>query len=629
MKQPDIYIILTEDICPNCGCYGDKNARTPNIDAFAKENIKFNYCSSAAPVCSAARTSLHLGMYGSTAGVGQHRSYKPLPPQIKNIGAYMQDAGYLTAIGKTDFNFAYDGEGYDEYLMQTRDDTPAFAQELQALAQKAEKPLFVVQSILCTHQSQYGYTQDRAAHRATMQRLTPEEYADRDAMQVPGYHFDSPEAREIWGQYHEKITVLDHLFGETIAALKEIGKYDDAVIFFVGDNGHGIPLGKCELWNEGVHVPFLMHLPEWMEHDLDLQADEYGNYSNRLASFLDFATTSLSLAGAPIPAHLQGSVLVGADRTPAPEGIYSFSERVDEVFENSRCVRTQDALYACDFAYSPTRRPNVYQSVSSPWFNASMKQKGFEHGISDTDRRAFFRGIPRVREQLFDMKGDPNQLENIAPAHDAQTKALRKTMLARLVALRDDALMPEPIAHQHFMDSGLTPYEILQMDSYYPVAELADLWEAVLDGTCAITTHANPNARMMIIQSMLQKGETAQIKAFLGDENETVAAFAAYCLGEVAQLASICTNTKNYLLLLYAADLIATWKPEDGIVCLDAIYQNCAVSHDYKMSDRYHAPMQSALQMLSHRFAHPLVSTDLFDTSSEKTAKTLDVTLAE
>ncbi len=629
MKQPDIFIILTEDICPNFGCYGDTNARTPNIDAFAKENIKFNYCSSAAPVCSAARTSLNLGMYGSTAGVGQHRSYKPLPPQIKNIGSYMQEAGYQTAIGKTDFNFVNNGEGYDNTLMQTRDDTPAFAQELQDLAKNATKPLFVLQSILCTHQSQYGYTQDHAAHRATMQRLTPEEYANRDEMQVPGYHFDSPEAREIWGQYHEKITVLDHLFGETIAALKAIGKYENSLIFFAGDNGHGIPLGKCELWNEGVHVPFLMHVPEHMAHDFDLQTDEHGQYTNRLASFLDFAATSLSVAGAPIPPHLQGNVLVGEGRTPAPEGIYSFSERVDEVFENSRCMRTQDALYACDFAYSPTRRPNAYQTVSSPWFNASMKQKGFEHNIADTDRRAFFRGIPRVREQLFDMKNDPNQLENIAPQNAAQTLALRKSMLARLVALRDDALMPEPIAHQFFMESGLTPYEILQMDSYYPVAELANIWESVLDGNCTLTNHANPNARMMILQNFVQTGEMEAIKAFLADENETVAAFAAYCLGEVALLKNICATTKNYVLLMYIADLIATWQPEQATPCLDAIYQNCAVEHDFKPHDRYHAPMQSALQLLSHRFNHPLAPTPLFDTSSAKVAKTLDVTLAE
>lgn len=36
---------MAEDICPNLGCYGDSNAKTPYLDAFAKENIRFNYCS--------------------------------------------------------------------------------------------------------------------------------------------------------------------------------------------------------------------------------------------------------------------------------------------------------------------------------------------------------------------------------------------------------------------------------------------------------------------------------------------------------------------------------------------------------------------------------------------------------
>ncbi len=628
MKQPDIYIILTEDICPNLGCYGDKNARTPNLDAFAKENIMFDYCSSAAPVCSAARTSLNLGMYGSTAGVGQHRSYKGLPQEVKNIGEYMQEAGYYTAIGKTDFNFPLNG-GYDHMLNSTRIDSTAFAEELGELAKTTKKPLFVLHSILCTHQSQYGYTQDRDEHRSTMPRLKPEEFADRDAMNIPGYHFDTFEAREIWGQYHEKVTTMDRLFGEAIKALKEAGKYENSIIMFAGDNGHGIPMGKCELWNEGVHVPFLMHIPKELPHNLTLKKDKYGTvHCERLTSFIDFATTALSLAGAKAPEHLQGEILVGENSTQEPKFMYSFSERVDEVFENSRCMRSRQYLYSCDFAYSPTRRQNYYQTTQSPWFGLSMKQKVLENNIVDTDRRAFFKGMPRISEQLFDLYVDPNQLNNIAQTNKELKVEMRKAMLEKIVLWHDDAFMPEPICHQIHMQTKLTPYEILRDEKYYPVKELTELWQALIEGSCNINTHENPCAKMMLIWYFNKNNLPEKIKIFTDDENETVKAYACYCLSDGNKLANICKTTKNYILLLYISDLIATWDKQKGIVCLEAINQNCAVESKYQIGERYDAAMQSALQMLSYRFEHELAKSDWFNNSSEYVAKILDVTLA-
>lgn len=70
------------------------------------------------------------------------------------------------------------------------------------------------------------------------------------------------QSREIWGQYHEKMTSLDRMMGETIQAIKERKIYDDSMILIVGDNGHGIPAGKINLWSEGVHVPMLLHIPK-------------------------------------------------------------------------------------------------------------------------------------------------------------------------------------------------------------------------------------------------------------------------------------------------------------------------------------------------------------------------------
>ena len=42
--QPNVVWLVAEDMGPELGCYGDKNAITPNIDRLAREGVRFNRC---------------------------------------------------------------------------------------------------------------------------------------------------------------------------------------------------------------------------------------------------------------------------------------------------------------------------------------------------------------------------------------------------------------------------------------------------------------------------------------------------------------------------------------------------------------------------------------------------------
>src|SRR5687768_7757464 len=50
--RPNILWITAEDMSPNLGCYGDSFARTPHVDAFAREAVRYTRAFAAAPVCS-------------------------------------------------------------------------------------------------------------------------------------------------------------------------------------------------------------------------------------------------------------------------------------------------------------------------------------------------------------------------------------------------------------------------------------------------------------------------------------------------------------------------------------------------------------------------------------------------
>src|SRR5678815_2580043 len=77
--RPNIVWIVGEDMGPELGCYGDKNAITPNIDRLAREGARFTRAFTHAPVCAPSRSGLITGMYPTTIG-SQHMRSELLNP---------------------------------------------------------------------------------------------------------------------------------------------------------------------------------------------------------------------------------------------------------------------------------------------------------------------------------------------------------------------------------------------------------------------------------------------------------------------------------------------------------------------------------------------------------------------
>src|SRR4051812_33238362 len=92
-KRPNILWIVAEDISPNLGCYGDKDAITPNLDRLASQGAKFNRCFTHAPVCAPSRSGLVTGMYPTTIGSHHMRSTLKNPPPT--FMEELRKAGYF------------------------------------------------------------------------------------------------------------------------------------------------------------------------------------------------------------------------------------------------------------------------------------------------------------------------------------------------------------------------------------------------------------------------------------------------------------------------------------------------------------------------------------------------------
>lgn len=114
-QQPNVLFICVDDLRPDLGCYGNKEVRTPNIDAFARKAALFKRQYVTVPTCGASRASLLTGQYPRTkAALSNDAAEKMIAgrPKGENPETFVENLrrnGYYTVgIGK----ISHSADGY-------------------------------------------------------------------------------------------------------------------------------------------------------------------------------------------------------------------------------------------------------------------------------------------------------------------------------------------------------------------------------------------------------------------------------------------------------------------------------------------------------------------------------------
>lgn len=330
-RKPNVLILLADDLRPDAvGALGNPVVETPHLDGLVRGGLVFRsaYClgSSVGAVCSPSRNMLLSGRAYFRFG----REASGDPP---NLPLSLRQAGYFTYHHGKRGNTApaiqarFDVNKYvnDQAARMAgapgkdiADDAVRFLRERRAGEDR--RPFCMYLAFEAPHDPRVPAPEDRARYADRSIPLPPDylpqhpfdngEQTVRDELLAPFPRLPS-EVRRHLRDYYAVITGLDRQIGRILAALRETGEDGNTVVVFASDNGlavgsHGL-MGKQSLYEHSMRVPLVVRGP-------GIRPGRTG----ALAYLMDLYPTLCELAGAPVPAGLDGKSLLPVLRGRAP-----------------------------------------------------------------------------------------------------------------------------------------------------------------------------------------------------------------------------------------------------------------------------------------------------------------------
>ena len=384
-------------------------------------------------VCAPSRSSLVTGVYATSMGTHQMRTsqgrlsetitgYEAVPPpEVKAFPELLRAGGYSTANwAKKDYQFG------EPFTLWDVDDGGFWGPIEAALWRRLpdDKPWFVMMNLVSTHESYLVVPGDYPKQWAPFTNILLKErkrtttaITDPNAVSVPPYLVDSAETRASIAQHYDNIAFMDTQLQSILEALVEDGLDDNTIVIFTTDHGDPFPRAKRAIYDSGTHVPFIIRYPS---------GEGAGTVETRLTSFIDIAPTVMRWAGLTPPGFIQGQDLV----TTAPRKyVFAGRDRMDQVQDRARSVRDERFKLIQNFmSDAPYFRPLVFRdmfpSMQSLWQAQASGQL--------TEKQAFYFQASRPNYELYDLKADPHEINNLAGKPDYGKE------LNRLIAALED-----------------------------------------------------------------------------------------------------------------------------------------------------------------------------------------------
>jgi arylsulfatase len=431
-SRPNVILIITDDQgYGDLGFTGNPHVKTPVLDKFASESIRFNefYVS---PVCAPTRSSLMTGRYSLRTGVRDtYNGGAIMAPGEITIAEMLKTAGYNTGIfGKWHLGDNYpsrpNDQGFDESVIhlsggmgQVGDFTTWYQGDSSYYNPvlwhngKMEKykgyctDIFAEQAIQFIEKNKqspfFCYLSFNAPHTPLQ---VPDKYVQQYKNTDPAKGFendkrpftkmsekDKEDARKVYAM----VSCIDDNLGKLFSKLEELKIAENTVVIFMTDNGPqqtryvaGMRGLKGTVYRGGVRVPFYLKYPAKFAGNKNIETT---------SAHIDILPTLAEICNTQIP---DDRIIDGKSLTPLLNG--------NQVEWEERSL----------FFYWTRRFPELYNNISL--------QKGNFKLVGQTNYNAEITDF-----ELFDIKKDPFEQKNLVSEKTEVAKQL-KTELDKLYA---------------------------------------------------------------------------------------------------------------------------------------------------------------------------------------------------
>lgn len=343
-KRPNIVFITTDQQnCNTLGCYGGKNADTPNLDHFASESLTLDGAYVTCPLCVPSRGSMMLGRYPHVSGVMLNDDGREITEhrQIRGLSDVLYDNGYNCAyFGK--WHLGHDDEvqhsfyagwqtflreSYEDWLVETgkftfpepltmhrrayvpyelAHDTYTADRSIAFLEEHCndEKPFALWCAMRAPHDPYVGPMTDSYRPEDMVlpdnchdtlegkPHCQQENWSQLYKRQVEGVTCDE-DFKEVIARYQGLTKLVDVNAGRVLEAIDRLGLRENTIVVFHSDHGdmmgsHGMLCKGPYMYEETNRVPFIIRYPGKIPE---------GKHMRGLFSLLDIAPTILDLAG--------------------------------------------------------------------------------------------------------------------------------------------------------------------------------------------------------------------------------------------------------------------------------------------------------------------------------------------
>ena len=427
VKKPNVLIILTDDLgYGDISSFGQKNYKTPNIDKIGAEGVISTDFYVPTPYCAPSRASLLTGRFPLRHGLTKNPTPDSnefidnvgLSPEEVTMAEVFRESGYATKmIGKWHLGhkekFFPVNQGFDEYygilysndmrpvqIIQNRDTVQNPVDQrgltidytnraIDFIKQKKDDPFFL-------------YLAHAMPHK-------PLAASDR---------FYTPETPN--DLYADVVRELDWGIGEVMHTLEELNILDNTIVIFMSDNGPwfggssgGFKGMKATTWEGGIRVPFMIRYPKVFPKNKKIETPLW---SPDIFPTLMALTNTTPTSDKKLDGQDMTKILQGKSETHAPvfsmhnEEIMSIRKGNIKLFVNKPYGRRKFDMKT----WSDPRGPDGKTII------AQMEQ------ATPEDYPGVVPGIPKNKIQLFDLKNDPTESNDLAASKPELVKELLK-----------------------------------------------------------------------------------------------------------------------------------------------------------------------------------------------------------